>query len=96
MPIINEQLVKNIAHNVRIEITDEEAKQYTDEISKLLEYADKMNEINTDNVKPTTHGIILGNILRQDEPIQSLSQEDALKNAPEKQDGHFKVPSVME
>ena len=96
MSEIDSEQVKNIAHMIRIEITDEEAEQYTKEISGLVEYAGRMSELNTDEVKPTTHGIILDNVLRQDEPIQSLSQEEALKNAPDQQDGHFKVPSVME
>ena len=95
MSIQKEQL-KKIADAVRIEITDEKADQYVEEINHLIKHADRMSELNTDEVKPTTHGIVLGNVLRQDEPIKSLSQEKALKNAPDKQDGHFKVPSIME
>lgn len=96
MSFISKEQVKNIAHMVRIEITDEEAENYTKKISSVLEFAHQMSELNTDEVEPTTHGIILDNVLRQDEPIKSLSQKDALKNAPEKLDGHFKVPSIME
>ncbi len=96
MAEITNERVKKIADAVRIEISDEEATRYTDEISSIIDYANILSELNTDDVEPTTHGIVLGNVLRKDEPKQSITQEDALKNAPDQEDGHFKVPSIME
>lgn len=96
MTLIDQDLVKKIADSVRIEISDEEAETYAKQMTEILTYTEAMNEVNTDDVEPTTHGILLENVLRKDEPIQSFSQEEALKNAPDKQDGHFKVPSVMD
>lgn len=96
MASVDTEQVKNIAHSVRIAITDQEAEKYTDQINHMLKEVNRLDEVNTNDVEPTTHGIILGNVLREDEPIKSLTQEEALKNAPDHEDGHFKVPSVME
>lgn len=96
MASIDKNQVEKIAHNVRIAISEDEAEKYTNQIQTLLEKVDRLAELNTDEVHPTTHGIILGNVLREDKPIQSLNQEKALKNAPDQEDGHFKVPSIME
>lgn len=96
MAEITNEHIKKVADAVRIEISDEEAAKYTDEISSVIEYANILGELNTDDVKPTTHGIVLGNVLRKDQPKQSITQEDALQNAPDQEDGHFKVPSIME
>jgi len=96
MAEITNERIKKIADAVRIEISDEEAAKYTEEISSVIEYANILSELNTDDVEPTTHGIVLGNVLRKDEPKQTITQEDALQNAPDQEDGHFKVPSIME
>ena len=96
MSEITNERIKKIADAVRIEISDEEAAKYTEEISSVIEYANILSELNTDDVEPTTHGIVLGNVLRKDEPKQTITQEDALQNAPDQEDGHFKVPSIME
>lgn len=96
MSEITNERIKKIADAVRIEISDEEAAKYTEEISSVIEYANVLSELNTDDVEPTTHGIVLGNVLRKDEPKQTITQEDALQNAPDQEDGHFKVPSIME
>lgn len=96
MAEITKDHIKKIADAVRIDISDEEAAKYTEEISSVIEYAGILSELNTDDVKPTTHGIVLGNVLRKDEPKQLITQEEALQNAPDQEDGHFKVPSIME
>ncbi|HLS60536.1 MAG TPA: Asp-tRNA(Asn)/Glu-tRNA(Gln) amidotransferase subunit GatC [Virgibacillus sp.] len=88
--------VENIADLVRIAVSDKEVESYTAHLNTVIEYADKLSELNTDDVEPTKHGIVLENVLRTDEVTQSITQEEALRNAPDKQDGHFKVPSVME
>ena len=96
MAKITKEQVEKLADSVRIAISDEEAEKYTEQISSIIDYADSLSELNTDSVEPTTHGIVLENVMRKDEPKQSITQEEALKNAPDKQDGHFRVPSIME
>ena len=88
--------VRNIADLVRIAISEEDAVSYAEHLTNVISYADKLSELNTDDVEPTTHGIVGKNVMREDIPNQSLTQEEALKNAPDKQNGHFKVPSIME
>lgn len=88
--------IKKIADSVRIAISDEEAETYTEQISSIIEYAGKLSELNTDDVQPTTHGVVLENILRDDIPKQSITQEEVLDNAADVQEGHFKVPSIMD
>lgn len=62
----------------------------------ILEYADVLNKLNVDNVQPTAHVLPLRNVMRADEAKPSLSRELALSNAPEQEDGYFKVPKIME
>src|SRR5690625_6940321 len=86
MTEITNERIKKIADAVRIEISDEEAAKYTEEISSVIEYANILSELNTDDVEPTTHGIVLGNVLRKDESKQTITQEDALQNAPDQEE----------
>lgn len=88
--------VKKLADLIRIAVTDEEAEMYTKQIDERLKFADKLSELNTDDVPPTTHGNEIIDVMRKDIPALSISQEEALNNAPDKQDGHFKVPSIMD
>lgn len=96
MEKVTNERVKQIADAVRIAVTDEEAEKYTTQIDSILKYSSMLSELNTDDVEPTTHGIVLKNILRDDVPKQSITQEEVLNNAPEAQDGHFKVPAIMD
>lgn len=88
--------VTKLADLIRIAVTDEEAALYTELIAERLEFADKLSELNTNDVPPTTHGNDITGVMRQDIPALSISQEEALGNAPDKQEGHFKVPSIMD
>jgi len=96
MANITKEDVLKTADLARIEISEDEAQMYSTQISKILNYISKINELNTEGVKPTTHGIVLDNVLRDDEPKRLITQEEALKNAPETEDGQFKVPTVIE
>lgn len=88
--------VKKLADLIRIEMSDEEAESYAEHMAAKLSYADKLSELNTDDVPPTTHGTILTDVMRKDLPEHTITQEQVLNNAPDKQDGHFKVPSIMD
>lgn len=87
--------VAHIAELARLKFTDAEQERMTDELNTILHYVDKLNEINTEGVEPlnTIHDQI--NVLRKDVEGQSLSNEEALKNAPDKQDRFFRVPKVI-
>lgn len=96
MADITNEDVKHVAHLARLAITDEEAEKFTKQLSKIIGYAEKLNKLDTDHIEPTTHVLDIKNVLRKDEPKQWITQEEALKNAPDKKNGHFRVPSIME
>jgi aspartyl-tRNA(Asn)/glutamyl-tRNA(Gln) amidotransferase subunit C len=87
--------VKKIAELARLEFTETELENYTAEMNKMLDYVDKLNEINTENVEPLSHPIENTNVFREDKVKKSTDREDALKNAPDKSSEHFKVPKVI-
>ncbi|MBN8235767.1 Asp-tRNA(Asn)/Glu-tRNA(Gln) amidotransferase subunit GatC [Halobacillus kuroshimensis] len=96
MSRISKDEVKHVANLARLAITDEEAGTFTKQLDDIITYAEQLNELDTTGVEPTTHVLDLKNVMRKDEPKKWITQDDALKNAPDKQDGQFKVPSILE
>lgn len=88
--------VENVALLSRLEIPETEIETYTDNLNAFLEYADVLSSLNTEGVKPTAHVLPLKNVFRADEVQPSLSRDLALSNAPEQEDGYFKVPKIVE
>lgn len=93
--ITKDQVLKT-ADLARIAISEEEAEMYSEQLTDVITFAEKINNLNTDDVKKTLYGRETDNVLRDDVPKHSITQEEALLNAPEKEDGQFKVPSIME
>ncbi|WP_077324611.1 Asp-tRNA(Asn)/Glu-tRNA(Gln) amidotransferase subunit GatC [Virgibacillus siamensis] len=96
MSDISKDQVKHVAHLARLAITEEEADMFANQLDSIITYAEQLNELDTEDVEPTTHVLDLKNVLRKDEPKEWITQEDALQNAPDKQDGLFRVPSILE
>ncbi|MBO8157215.1 MAG: Asp-tRNA(Asn)/Glu-tRNA(Gln) amidotransferase subunit GatC [Bacillaceae bacterium] len=96
MSEISKEQVKHVAHLARLAFSEEEAEMFTKQLSAIIDYAEQLNELDTENVEPTTHVLDLKNVLRKDEPKRWITQEEALKNAPDKKDGQFRVPSILE
>jgi aspartyl-tRNA(Asn)/glutamyl-tRNA(Gln) amidotransferase subunit C len=88
--------VANVALLSRLEFSEDELETFTGQMDAILEYADVLNKLNVDNVQPMAHVLPLKNVMRADEAKPSLPRELALSNAPEQEDGYFKVPKVME
>lgn len=95
MPITKEE-VEKIAKLAKLEFTEEEKQRFTQQLAEIVSYVEKLRELNTQDVKPTSHVIELKNVLREDKVGKSLSQEEALANAPAKRKSHFSVPKVIE
>lgn len=95
MENISKEEVKHVAHLARLAITDEEAEQLTEDLRRIINYAEELSELDTSNVEPTTHVLDLVNVLRKDEPKEWITQEEALKNAPDHEKGQFRVPSIL-
>lgn len=88
--------VEHVAKLARLELSDDEKERFTGQLNAILKYAEKLNELNTDDVPPTSHVLKLANVMREDENRPSLPIEKVMKNAPEEEDGQFRVPAVLE
>ncbi|MFD1423161.1 Asp-tRNA(Asn)/Glu-tRNA(Gln) amidotransferase subunit GatC [Laceyella tengchongensis] len=93
---ISKEQVQKVAMLGRLKLSEEEAEQYTTQLNNILQFVEKLNELDTENVEPTSHVLPMQNVLREDEVRPSLERDKALANAPEQQDGMFRVPAVFE
>jgi aspartyl-tRNA(Asn)/glutamyl-tRNA(Gln) amidotransferase subunit C len=87
--------VEHIATLAKLEFTDAEKEKFTHQMNQILEYMNHLNSLDTNNVEPLSHVIELSNVFRVDEVKPGVSTEEALKNAPEKNEQFFKVPKVI-
>lgn len=89
--------VLHVAKLARLSLSEGETARLADELSRILAYVEKLNQVDTDDVPPTSHPLPGQRAqLRDDAPRPGLTQEQALANAPERADGSFRVPRVME
>ncbi|MGE3523924.1 MAG: Asp-tRNA(Asn)/Glu-tRNA(Gln) amidotransferase subunit GatC [Candidatus Dadabacteria bacterium] len=95
MKISKEEVVK-VAELARLEFTDEELDEFTEQLGKILTYIEKLGELDTTGVEPTSHVLDIATPLRDDKVVKWLTQEEALSNAPDEEDGYFAVPQVIE
>ena len=87
--------VDYVAKLARIGLTDSEKERFAKDLSGILDYIDKLNQLNTEQVPPTSHILGLQNVFRKDEVLPSLGIDEALANAPMKDGTSFKVPRVI-
>lgn len=93
---ISKDQVQYIASLSRLRLTNQEASQFTEQLNQILLFAEKLNELNTENTEPTNHVLSIKNVLREDIVLPMCSREKALSNAPSQKDGMFLVPAVFE
>lgn len=96
MSAISRQEVEYVAKLARLNLSEDEAEKYTEQLNAILQFAGKLNELDTSNIEPTSHVLDVYNVMRDDEVRPSVEREKALLNAPEEEDGQFKVPAVMD
>ncbi|HUV08493.1 MAG TPA: Asp-tRNA(Asn)/Glu-tRNA(Gln) amidotransferase subunit GatC [Spirochaetia bacterium] len=92
---IDDRTIRHIASLSRIELKEEEIPSLARQLSSILEYFDKLAELDTSAVEPMTHAIELSNVLAEDSPSTSLETRRALANAPDHDGSFFKVPKVL-
>ena len=92
---ISKEEVKHIAKLAWIGLSSEEIQKFQKQLSGILEYVDQLNELDTKDIPPTFQVTGLKNIWREDTVEPSLTQKEALQNAPMQKDGYFKVKKVM-
>ena len=80
----------------RIRLTDEEKEKAIIDLSSILGYIDKLNELDTDSVEPLSHAFPITNVFREDVVTNSDRRDAILSNAPAQKDGSFKVPKTVE
>lgn len=93
---IDRKTIEYVAHLARISLSDEELNLLSGQLQDIVNFIDKLKEVDITGVKPTSHVLALSNIMRQDIPQQSLSAEEALRNAPCRRENFFVVPKVIE
>ena len=93
---IDKETVEKIAHLARLELTEIEKEKSIEELSEILNFMDKLNELNTDGVEPLIYMNDAVNVLRPDEVIQEMTRAEALQNAPLKDEEYIKVSKVIQ
>ena len=87
--------VAHVAKLARLDVTDEEVDLFAEQLAAVLDHADDVAALDTAGVPPTAHPLPLQNVFRADEPRPSLDRDEVLAQAPETEDGRFKVPRIL-
>jgi len=88
--------IHRLALLARLEFTDEQADAFAQQLTQILQYVETLNGLDTTGVEPTSHALALHSVMRDDEPRPSLSNAEALANAPEQEAGCFRVPPIIQ
>lgn len=88
--------VRHVAELAKLALSDEEVALYSEQLSAILEYAEMLGQVDTSHVPPTPYVLALENVMAEDTPRPSLSNDAALANAPDQQNGFFRVRAVFE
>jgi aspartyl-tRNA(Asn)/glutamyl-tRNA(Gln) amidotransferase subunit C len=88
--------IKYVAHLARIALTDDEEEKFGAQLSNILGYMEKLNQLDVSGIEPTAHAVPLVNVFRADEVRPSLPNAEALRNAPASANGLFMVPKIVE
>lgn len=93
---IDRAQVMKVAKLSRLELTETEVDQFTGQLCAILEYVEKMNELDTADVDPLAHCLPIRNVLRADVPVESLGTQRVLANAPVRDEQFFRVPRILD
>ena len=92
---ITKEEVLYVARLARLDLDEESIEKFAGQIDEILVYIEKLNQVDTKGIKPTSHAIFLTNAFREDKEREHLGRDRALANAPEREDGQFVVPKVV-
>jgi len=93
---ISREEIEHIAVLARLSLSEEEKEVFGPQLSSILDYMEKLNELDISDTEPTSHVLPLSDVVRDDIPIDSLPREEALKNAPAHTDKFYRVPKIIE
>ncbi|SHK61281.1 Asp-tRNA(Asn)/Glu-tRNA(Gln) amidotransferase subunit GatC [Hymenobacter psychrotolerans] len=88
--------LRQLAHLSRLELDESKEQQMLGELNKILDWVDQLRQLDTTDVEPLVHLSHEINVLRSDEPQNTVSHQDGLRNAPRKDSDYFRVPKVLE
>lgn len=88
--------VDYVARLARLNIPEQEKELFGKQLENILDHIEKLNELDTKDIEPTSHVLSMSNVMREDKPGESLSKEDALMNAPDHTDKFYRVPKIIE
>jgi aspartyl-tRNA(Asn)/glutamyl-tRNA(Gln) amidotransferase subunit C len=88
--------VEHVAELARLDLTPAEKEQFIAQLNSILTYIEKLNELDTRDVEPTSHVLPMSNVFRDDEVRPSMDRAEVLRNAPEESHFFFKVPRIIE
>jgi len=95
LPLTPEE-VRHNARLARVGLSDDEVSRFQSQLSQILDYFERLQEVDTENVPPTAHTLAMHNVMRDDEPHPSIDKEEVLANAPQREDDHFRVRAILE
>lgn len=93
---ITREDIEHIALLARLSLTDEEKETFGSQLGSILDYMEKLNELDTGSVPPTSHVLSLHDVMRDDLPGPSIPRDDALSNAPSHTEKFYRVPKIIE
>lgn len=88
--------IDHVALLARLKLSDNEKELFSRQVGSIIEYIDKLSELDISSVEPTAHVLPMKNVFREDELRDSLPRDRALQNAPEKDDKFYRVPKIIE
>lgn len=86
--------VEHVAKLARLELTEEEKEKFAGQLGDVLKYVEQMNEVDTSDVVPMAHAMDFVNVMREDKVNYEQTKAELMKNAPDEEDGFFKVPKI--
>lgn len=93
---ITKDEVKHIVRLARLSLSEDELSMYRGQLNAIIGYVEQLNTLNTAGIEPTSHVLPITNVMREDVHIPSLSNDAALKNAPDPSDKFYRVPKIIE
>lgn len=92
---ISKKEVEHVALLARLQLSEEEANIYTEQLNSILGWVDKLNQLDVSGIEPTAHVLPIANVFREDKVTTSFPMEKVLANAPDVKDSFFRVPKIV-
>ena len=92
---LSPELTEHIARLAHIELSQDEKEKFTEQMNSILGHFTQLEEVDIEGIEPTTHVMDIKNVFREDVIVKGLTQQQAIENASETQEGHIKAPKII-